>query len=87
MIDSYIKYKELYFEKYLENHDIVKRIKKITSEIDKFYGDEEILYIGVLNGVVPFMNHVLLNSSNKYSYKFLQVSSYSGTTLEKLILN
>ena len=85
MIDSYIKYKDLYFEKYLENQDIVKRIKKSPSEIDEFYKDEEILLS--LNGVVPFMNHVLLNSSNKYSYKFLQVSSYSGTTSEKLILN
>ena len=32
------------------------------------------------------MNHVLLNSSNKYSYKFLQVSSYSGTTSGKINL-
>ena len=83
MIDSYIKYKDFYFEKYLKNEDIVRRIKQITSEIDDFYKDEEILFIGVLNGAVPFMNHVLLNSSNKYSYKFLQVSSYSGTTSGK----
>ncbi|MBI71993.1 MAG: hypoxanthine phosphoribosyltransferase [Candidatus Marinimicrobia bacterium] len=86
MIDSYIKYKDYYFEKYIKNQDIIKRIKQITSEIDDFYGNEEILYIGVLNGVLPFMNHILLNSSNKYSYRFLQVSSYSGTTPGKIHL-
>ena len=74
-----IKHKELKFEKYIKNKDIVAKIGEITHNIDKHYPDEEILFIGVLNGCIPFMNQILLNSINSYSYKFIQISSYIGT--------
>ena len=88
MIDSYIKYKDLYFEKYLKNQDIVRRIKQITSEIDEFYKNEEILFVGVLNGVVPFMNHVLLMilQTNIHT-NFCRFLHNQEQLLEKLIFN
>tara|TARA_B100000579_G_C22572778_1_gene729705 strand:- start:187 stop:705 length:519 start_codon:yes stop_codon:yes gene_type:complete len=74
-----IKHKELKFEKYLKNKDIVREIGRITNDIDNYYSNEEILFIGVLNGCIPFMNQILSNSTNSYSYQFIQISSYLGT--------
>ena len=74
-----INYKKDKFEKYISNADILNKAKEIAHYIDKEYIDEEVLFVGVLNGCIPFMNLILSNSSNPYSYKFIKISSYSGT--------
>ena len=74
-----IKYEDLEFEEYIKNHDILKQIKKISDTINSNYINEELVFIGVLNGCMPFMNELLSNISNPYRYNFIKISSYSKT--------
>ena len=74
-----INYRKNKFEEYISNADIVDKAKEIAKHIDQEYLGQEVLFIGVLNGCIPFMNLILSNSSNPYNYKFIKISSYSGT--------
>lgn len=79
-MNNIIKYENIKFEKYIDNIQIVERSKEIAANISSDYIDEEILFIGVLNGCIPFMNVLLSNISNIYNYNFIKISSYSRTT-------
>ena len=78
-MSNIIKYEDIKFEKYIDNIQIIERSKEIADNINADYINEEIVFIGVLNGCIPFMNVLLSNISNIYSYNFIKVSSYSGT--------
>ena len=78
-MSNIIKYDNIEFEKYIDNIQILKRSKEIADNINADYINEEIVFIGVLNGCIPFMNLLLSNISNTYSYDFIKISSYSGT--------
>ena len=74
-----IKYNNIEFKKYIDNIQIVERSKEIADNINTDYINEEIVFIGVLNGCIPFMSVLLSNTANVYSYNFIKISSYSGT--------
>ena len=78
-MSNIIKYDNIEFEKYIDNIQIIDRSKEIANNINADYVNEEIVFIGVLNGCIPFMNVLLSNISNIYSYNFIKISSYSGT--------
>ena len=78
-MSNIIKYDNIEFEKYIDNIQIIERSKEIANNINVDYINEEIVFIGVLNGCIPFMNTLLSNISNSYSYNFIKISSYSGT--------
>ena len=56
-----------------------KRIEEIAEEIEKDYKDEEIVFIGVLKGAVPFMWELAKRIKNSVTFEFIEVSSYEGT--------
>ncbi len=78
-MSNIIKYNNIEFEKYIDNTQIIERSKEIAGNINTDYINQEIVFIGVLNGCIPFMNVLLSNISNIYSYNFIKISSYSGT--------
>jgi len=73
-----IKYKNFIFEKYILNIDIIKRCKIIAENIDTEYTGEEILFIGLLEGCLPFMQTLLNSINSKHNSLFLKISSYKG---------
>ena len=56
-----------------------KRIEEIAEEIEKDYKDEEIVFIGILKGAVPFMWELAKRIKNSVTFEFIEVSSYEGT--------
>ena len=78
-MSNIIKYDDIEFEKYIDNIQILERSKEIADNINADYINKEIVFIGVLNGCIPFMNLLLSNISNIYSYDFIKISSYFGT--------
>jgi len=78
-MNEIIKYQDIQFKKYLKNEQIISRTKEIANAINREYKNKEILFIGILNGCIPFMNVLLSNISNAYSYNFIKISSYSKT--------
>ena len=73
-----IKIKKYTFKKYLTNDEIFKQTKLISNDINEKYNNKkEIIFIGVLNGCIPFMNTLMNYISFNYSYDFIKVSSYN----------
>ena len=73
-----IQHKNITFEKYISNIDIKKQIKRIAKEIDLYYKNESVIFIGILNGCFYFMHELLKDLKIEYTYNFLKVSSYNG---------
>jgi hypoxanthine phosphoribosyltransferase len=67
------------FIKYIDNKDILLKIKAISKEISKDFRDKDILFLGVLNGSVRFMMNILENLTIPYQYSFIKISSYNNT--------
>ena len=73
-----IQYKNVTFEKYISNTDIKKQIKRISNEINLYYKNDSVIFIGILNGCFYFMHELLKSLKIEYTYKFLKVASYKG---------
>ncbi len=73
-----IKYKKYIFQKYISNHEIRDKCKSIAKNINIEYSEEEVLFIGLLEGCAPFMSSVLNFLDCKHKSFFLTVSSYEG---------
>ena len=43
-------------EKYISDQDIARRVKEISNEISRLYGDKNPILIGVLNGSFIFLS-------------------------------
>ena len=56
-----------------------KRIEEIAEQIENEYKGEEIVFIGVLRGAVPFMWELAKRIKNNITFEFIEVSSYEGT--------
>ena len=81
-----IRYKEYIFQKYISNYDITDRCKAIAKSIDSEYAQEELIFIGLLEGCLPFMSSILNFSDCKYKSSFLKVSSYKEFKSGKMSL-
>ena len=73
-----IEYKNNVFEKYISNENIIKRCRIIAQTINLEYHKEEIVFIGLLEGCLPFMSSILNFLDCKHTSSFLKVSSYKG---------
>ena len=58
---------------------IEKRIEEIAMQIERDYIDEEIVFLGILKGSVPFLWELSKRVHNKVKFEFIEVSSYGGT--------
>ena len=70
----------------MENIDVLisetkieKRIDELAKQIMKDYGDEDLLFIGVLKGAAIFMVELAKRIKNNVEFEFIQAKSYEGT--------
>ena len=69
------KLKILFDEKQIQS-----RIKKIADELNKFYGQEEVIAICVLKGAVMFTVDLVKHLNMPLKMEFIRLSSYNGGT-------
>ena len=67
-MSSIIKYKDKKFIEYLSSDAIQRSIKKIARDINSEYKNKNPLFIGILNGSVPFMMDLLNHIDIEYQY-------------------
>ena len=70
----------------MENIDVLisetkieKRLDELAKQIMKDYGEEELLFIGVLKGAAIFMVELAKRIKNNVEFEFIQAKSYEGT--------
>ena len=73
-----IIYKNKKFKRYKKYSAIKERISKIAIKVNKNYKDKEVVFIGVLNGSIPFMMDFIKHISCPFEFEFMKISSYSG---------
>ena len=69
------KLKILFDEKQIQS-----RIKEIADELNKFYGQEEVIAICVLKGAVMFTVDLVKHLNMPLKMEFIRLSSYNGGT-------
>ncbi len=74
-----IKVKDKYFVKHIESTKILSSIKRIAEQIYLDHGDEQPLFLSVLNGSFMFTSDLLKHYKGVCELSFIRVSSYSGT--------
>ncbi len=67
------------FSVYFPSEDIRLAVQKVAGEIERDLNGETPLFIGVLNGVVPFAADLLREMQVDCEITFVKLSSYSGT--------
>lgn len=68
-----------HFKPFITAEEIEKDVKRVADELYKAFGDEEPLFIGVLNGAFMFMADLLRFYPGKCDVSFVKVRSYEGT--------
>ena len=58
---------------------IEKRLDELAKQIMKDYGEEDLLFIGVLKGAAIFMVELAKRIKNNVEFEFIQARSYEGT--------
>lgn len=58
---------------------IQKRIDELAKQIMKDYGEEDLVFVGVLKGASIFMIELALKIKNNVEFEFIQARSYDGT--------
>ena len=58
---------------------IEKRLNEIAKQIMKDYGDEDLVFVGVLKGAATFMIELAKRIKNSVEFEFIQAKSYEGT--------
>ena len=75
-----IHYDNKKFEKFISNRQIKKRILDLSDLINKYYKNEEIIILCVLDGGVPAFSELIKNLKIDYLTDYIKLSSYKGTT-------
>jgi len=60
----------------IESDVIQRRVRELATELDKLYGDETPLLIGVLTGAITFMTDLMREMGSELKVDFMAVSSY-----------
>ncbi len=75
-----IFYKNKKFEKFISNTKIKKRISDLSLMINKYYKDEEVVILCVLDGAIPVFSELTKNLNINYKTDYIKLSSYKGGT-------
>jgi|SRR5690554_3660526 len=67
------------FVEYISSEKIQKRIGEVGRKIQEDMGDDNPLFLGILNGCFRFSSDLLSHIDASCEINFLKVSSYSGT--------
>ena len=73
-----ITYNNNTFIKYIENKEIIIKIKKLCDELNKTYKDEKLHIIGLLDGCIPTLNELTKHIIIDYEITTIKVTSYKG---------
>jgi hypoxanthine phosphoribosyltransferase len=76
---SVIKVHDKYFDIYLSEDSIQKRVKEITASINIDYKDKKPLFIAILNGSFMFAADIFKNLEIEAEICFIKLISYQGT--------
>ena len=82
--------KEIFFNKkkfisYITNKEINGFIAKLSNELNGRYENKRILFIGVLNGCMPFMDDLIYSLKVNYDIDYVKLSSYTGQKRGKIV--
>ena len=75
-----IYYDNKKFEKFISNDEIQKRIFILSEKINKYYKNEEVIILCVLDGAIPVFSELTKNLNIKYLTDYIKLSSYKGGT-------
>ena len=74
-----ITLKDKSFEPYISKEEIKKRIQDMSQALKKDLGDEEPLFLGILNGSFVFVSDLIRECDFPMTVSFVKVASYLGT--------
>lgn len=74
-----ITLKDKSFEPYISIEEIQKRIKVMSADLKKDLGNEEPLFLGILNGSFIFASDLIRECDFPMTISFVKVASYLGT--------
>jgi len=77
------------FREYLSEEKIISRIEELAQRINKDFKDEEVVFLGILNGAFLFAAELFKRINIKARISFVKLASYEGTassgTVKELI--
>lgn len=65
----------------ITEQQIIDAAERIARQIDADYEGEEVLFVGLLKGSLPFMAEILKHSQSRCKIDFMCVSSYGNATV------
>ena len=74
-----ITLKDKRFDNYISKEKIIERIKIMAKDLKKDLGDEEPLFLGILNGSFVFVSDLIRECDFPMTISFVKVASYLGT--------
>ena len=84
-MNKIIKYNNHSYELFIENIEIISKIKKIAHNLNDVYLNKEVVFIGILNGCIEVLEELVKHLHFKYKIEYIDLSSYVGTTQKKII--
>lgn len=76
---SIITLQDLRFKPYISKEKIMERVKTMAEEMKKDFGEEEPLFLGILNGSFVFASDLIRECDFNMTISFVKVASYLGT--------
>ena len=73
------------FISYITNKEIKAFINRLSNELNQKYRNKKILFIGVLNGCIPFMDDLICCLNINYDVDYVKLSSYTGQKRGKIV--
>ena len=67
------------FKNYIPKEEIQRKIKALAADLKKEVGDEEPLFLGILNGSFIFASDLIRQLDFPMTISFVKVASYLGT--------
>jgi hypoxanthine phosphoribosyltransferase len=68
------------FSLYIDAGTIQARIQEMARRMNTELGEEQVIFVGVLNGAFMFVSDLLRNLDFNASVSFVKLSSYQGTS-------
>lgn len=73
-----IELKHLFFNPYLKEEVILRRVKELANAINRDYQAKSPIFLAVLNGSFMFMSDICKEISVEATVSFIKIASYTG---------
>ena len=74
-----MKLHDLEFEPYISEDEIMQVIDEISEKINRDFGNEKPVFLGVLNGSFMFASEIIKRFQGDCEISFVKMGSYEGT--------